>query len=357
MYVLADELSGVRETPPTGATDPARILSILDPWTQGLWAQYSARWGEGWFFPIVKDGDLVGMAEIWEMSGCVEIREIDLNSPDLLSEVLGAVDRMMEFYRSRGYEIVRLVRAFNKEVPALETVKPFLDAGYARLGDFLAKGEIVPREFDKSQLLAYVFRCQGLDPDRPFDTAEAAATALLGLRSDFAARLRVREFTPLERLHRRGALSAGRGKSRRVQRGGPRELPAVRVQHGGDPEASAGARAGGPTREGVLRSRGAHGVLDVEGRDRGNRRHVLPADLRAVPARQPRDLPPQRNRAAVADGRARLRDLRRYGDGRGVHRETEEGLPLDREVRGGRRRAKGPRAVRGRERARGGRAR
>src|SRR2546428_9528138 len=210
MYVLADELSGVRETPPTGATDPARILSILDPWTQGLWAQYSARWGEGWFFPIVKDGDLVGMAEIWEMSGCLEIRELDLNTPDLLPETLRAVDRMMEFYRDRGYEIVRLVRAFNKEVPALETVKPFLDAGYARLGDFLAKGEIVPREFDKSQLLAYVFRCQGLDPDRPFDTAEAAATALLGLRSDFAARLRVPGFTSLEQLHRRGAMSKDR---------------------------------------------------------------------------------------------------------------------------------------------------
>ena len=159
----------------------------------------------------MKDGDLVGMAEIWEMSGCVEIREIDLNSPELLPEVLGAVDRMMEFYRTRGYEIVRVVRAFNKEVPALETVRPFLDAGYARLGDFLAKGEIVTREFDKAQLLAYVFRCQGLDPDRPFENVEAAATALMGLRSDFAARLRVREFTPLERLHRRGTFSSGLG--------------------------------------------------------------------------------------------------------------------------------------------------
>ncbi|TLZ62905.1 MAG: hypothetical protein E6K16_05335 [Methanobacteriota archaeon] len=99
----------------------------------------------------------------------------------------------------------------SKEVPALETVRPFLDAGYARLGDFLAKGEIVTREFDKSQLLAYVFRCQGLDPDRPFENVEAAATALMGLRSDFAARLRVREFTRLERLHRRGVFSSGLG--------------------------------------------------------------------------------------------------------------------------------------------------
>src|SRR5256712_10511556 len=105
----------------------------------------------------------------------------------------------------------RVGGAFNKDGPALEPVRPSRDGGYARLGDFLAKGEIVAREFDKAQLLAYVFRCQGLDPDRPFENAEAAATALLGLRSDFAARLRVREFTPLERLHRRGTFSSGLG--------------------------------------------------------------------------------------------------------------------------------------------------
>ena len=211
MYLLKEDLPALREVPTAGATDPVRILSILDPWTQQLWAQYVARWGEGWYFPIVKDGDLAGMAEIWEMSGCLEIRELDLYRPDLLPEALEAVDRMMAFYRTRGYEIVRITRAFTKDVPALETVKPFLDAGYARLGDFLAKGEIVPREFDRSQLLAYTFACQGLDPDRRFEDAEVAATALLGLRSDFAARLRVREFEPLERLHRRGTLSKGLG--------------------------------------------------------------------------------------------------------------------------------------------------
>jgi len=211
MFVLADEVEALRATAASGATDPMRILSILDPWTQALWAQYVARWGEGWYFPIVKDGDLAGMAEIWEMSGCVEIRELDLNDPALLPEALGAVDRMMEFYRSRGYEIVRVTRAFNKDVPELDRVKPFLDAGYAALGDFLAKGQIVPREFEKSRLLAVVFRCQGLDPDRPFDDAVQAAQALVGLRSDFAARLRVREFTPLERLHRTGRLSKGLG--------------------------------------------------------------------------------------------------------------------------------------------------
>src|SRR2546428_4627495 len=107
--------------------------------------------------------------------------------------------------------MVRMTGGLTKDVPAMETVASFLEAGYARLGDFLAKGEIVPRDFEKSQLLAYTFRCQGLHPDHPFEDAASAATALLGLRSDFAARLRVRAFEPLERLHRRGTLSKGLG--------------------------------------------------------------------------------------------------------------------------------------------------
>ncbi len=211
MYVLPEELDALRATPATGASDPVRILSILDPWTQQLWAQYAARWGEGWYFPVVKDGDLVGMAEIWELSGCIEIRGLDLNAPELLPGFLEAVDRMMEYYRPRGWEIVRITRAFEKAVPELDSVKPFLQAGYVRLGDFLAKGDIVPRDYEKAQLLAYLFRCQGLDPEAPFPDPVKAAGALLGLRSDFATRLRVKEPAPLERLHRRGDLSRGLG--------------------------------------------------------------------------------------------------------------------------------------------------
>ena len=211
MFLLADEVDALRKTHAEDAKDRVRILSTLDPWTQPLWAQIAARWGEGWFYPIVKDGDLVGMAEIWEMSGCIEIRELDLNSPDLLPAVLEAVDRFMEFFRARGYDIVRITRALGKEVPELDNVTPFLEAGYVRLGDFLAKGNLVPRDFEKSQLLAYVFCRQGLDPARPFKDPIDVANALLGVRSDLAARLRVREFVPLERLHRRGLLARGLG--------------------------------------------------------------------------------------------------------------------------------------------------
>ncbi|MGQ0796950.1 MAG: ATP-dependent helicase, partial [Methanobacteriota archaeon] len=81
MFLLTEDLPSLRKAAPDGGRDRARVLSLLDPWTQPLWAQIAGRYGEGWFYPIVKDGDLAGIAEIWEMSGCVEVRELDLASP------------------------------------------------------------------------------------------------------------------------------------------------------------------------------------------------------------------------------------------------------------------------------------
>src|SRR5438552_3602668 len=98
MYVLKDDLPALRKAAGRSATDPLRALSLLDPWTQPLWAQVASRYGEGWFFPLVKDGDLVGMAEVWEMSGCIEVREMDMSSPDLLDEALPALNRLTGLY-------------------------------------------------------------------------------------------------------------------------------------------------------------------------------------------------------------------------------------------------------------------
>ena len=209
MYVLTDDLPELRKTAPEPTPDRVRVLSLLDPWTQPLWAQVASRYGDGWFYPLVKDGELVGMAEIWEISGCVEVRELDLVSPELLRETIGALERIMDFHRMRGVDVLRVTRVLGKEVPELEEVTPWTRAGFVRLGDFLALGSIVPLEFEKSKLLACVLRRQGISPDAQYPDAVAAARALGGLRSDFAARLRVREFTPLERLHRSGVLAKG----------------------------------------------------------------------------------------------------------------------------------------------------
>jgi len=211
MVLLTDELDALRAADPAAARDRVRILSLLDPWVQPMWAQVAAKWGDRWLFPVVKDGELLGVAEKWEMSGALEIRELDLPSADVVPDVLGAVDRMMAFYRGRGFEVVRITQALGKPIPEIGDLRPFLEAGYTSFGDFLAKGEIDCRQFDKDQVVAVVLARQGLHTDRPFADPTEAAGALLGLRSDFAARLRVREATPLDRLHRQGAVAKGLG--------------------------------------------------------------------------------------------------------------------------------------------------
>ena len=209
MYVLTEELPALRAASPSAAADPMRVLSLMDPWTQPLWAQVASRYGEGWFFPLVQDGDLAGMAEIWEMSGCIEVRELDLVAPERLPSAIVALRRMMEYYALRGVDVLRVTRYLGKDVPDAEDVSPWTRDGFVRLGDFLAAGPIVPRDFSKEALLAYVFHKQGIAPSAHFVDALDAARALGGLRSDYAARLRVKDFVPLERLHRQNRLAKG----------------------------------------------------------------------------------------------------------------------------------------------------
>src|SRR2546426_635033 len=209
MYLLAEDLPALRKTAGKPPTDPMRVLSLLDPWTQALWAQVASRYGEGWFFPLVKDGDLIGMAEIWEMSGCIEVREMDLASPDQLDEAIAALTHMMGFYAMRGVDVLRVTRFQAKNVPEAEDLSHWTRAGFIRFSDFLAHGPIVPRDFDPADLLALALTRQGIAPDSRFADPIAAAKVLGGLRSDFAARLRVKEFRPLERLHQSGLLAKG----------------------------------------------------------------------------------------------------------------------------------------------------
>ena len=211
MIVLKEEVPALEARAPTPAREGTRILSLLDPWAQGLWAQVAARWGEGWFYLVIRDGELAGMVEKWEMSGAVELREIDLIDPAILPDALAAVDRMMAFYRQRGFEVVRVTQALRTPVPEMKDadLKPFLAAGYHRIGDFLAKGDFVPETFAPEDVMAYVLWRQGVHPERRYPDPIAALAALGGLRSDYAERLRVEAFVSLERLHRQGIVFRG----------------------------------------------------------------------------------------------------------------------------------------------------
>ena len=213
MYALKADIAAMESNSLRSTPQPATVLSLYDPWLQSLWAQIASKWGEGWIYLLVKDGDLIGMVEAWEMSGCVEIREIDVDGEERLPDALAALDRMMGFYHQRGIDVMRVTRAMRKDVTELDSLDAFKRAGYRPIGDFLAKGDIVPATFEKEQVLAYILTRQGIGAAARFETPVEAVKAVCGLRSDLAARLRTASFEPLERLHRHGSLSRGIGIS------------------------------------------------------------------------------------------------------------------------------------------------
>lgn len=211
MYTLKEDIPALESNSLVKTSQPATVLSLYDPWLQSLWAQIASKWGEGWIYLVAKDGDLIGMIEAWDMSGCVEVREIDVEDEALLPEVLSALDRMMEYHRQRGIEVIRVTRAMRKDLSELASLDAFKRAGYHLIGDFLAKGDILPVAFDRDQVLAYVLTRQGIYPEGKFESPVEAVRAVCGLRSDLAARLRCGTYEPLERLHRRGSLARGIG--------------------------------------------------------------------------------------------------------------------------------------------------
>src|SRR5437667_12376766 len=109
----------------------------------------------------------------------------------------------------RGVDVLRVTRFQGKAVPEAEVVSPWMRPGFLRFSDFLAHGPIVSQDFDPQDLVAFALAKQGVALESRFTDPIAAAKALGGLRSDFAARLRVKEFRPLERPHRAGPRARG----------------------------------------------------------------------------------------------------------------------------------------------------
>ncbi len=212
MYIHRDESEQLqRMEGRIGIADPLRVLSLYDPYIQHMWAELTTKYGEGWIFPVVKNGKLCGMVEKWRMSGVVDIREILLDDLSILEELLDELDRQMAFYRQFGLEVIRIRSAFGRKVPDLPVKlrNRFIKKGYHLVQDFLAKGEMVPRSFPKENVYAYLFHKQHIAPSLKFRDVMEAAKVMGGLRSDFEASLRVRNFKKLKRFVKSGDLVAG----------------------------------------------------------------------------------------------------------------------------------------------------
>ncbi|MEW5748178.1 MAG: ATP-dependent helicase [Candidatus Thermoplasmatota archaeon] len=209
MYLLPEDIAGVEA--PSGPDDQVRILSLYDPFLSDKWAAVTARYGEGWMFPVVHRGQVVGTVEKWLMAGAVEVRDIVLEDRAMLGPLLDALDRAMVFYASQNADVLRVRRALGTDAVSLDgaDLEAFLSRGYVASNGMLVKGPVVPECFDRPEILDTVFSLQHFaEGDRLRDMDEVL-DMLGGLRHDGEALARVERFEPIERMRRRGHLVRG----------------------------------------------------------------------------------------------------------------------------------------------------
>jgi len=142
------------------------------------------------------------------MSGCIEIRELDLEDPTLLPQALEALDRFMAFYSMMGFDIVRLRELLDtapQDVPE-DIEKVLSEHGYVRMGAMFAKGSMVLDRHPWEDVLSFILWKQHIDPKRRFTNVVEAIKTVGGLRSDAAAALRCKNRIPLKKMFEMGFL-------------------------------------------------------------------------------------------------------------------------------------------------------
>ncbi len=210
LYLCPNELKSLKGADP-GELERLRILTKNDHYAGPLWAEIYARYGDDWIYPVIKGGKVIGGLEIWEMSGCVELRHIDLEDESLLGELLQEVDGMMEYYELRGFDVLR-VRYFNStEVTELEQeqLDTFLENDYRMIQGMLVKGNVIPDVFEEDELRSYLIYKQHL-AGNPLDGAMETLRELRGARSNKEITERISGRSNIKWMHRRGELVQGK---------------------------------------------------------------------------------------------------------------------------------------------------
>ncbi|MBE6526095.1 MAG: ATP-dependent helicase, partial [Thermoplasmata archaeon] len=159
MLIMPDEIEKLNDV---HLSEDIIVMSLFDPVLSPKWAEISSRYGDKWIYPMVKGSAIIGALEIWEMSGCIEVRSMDLDDITNLPGVLKAVDRLMEFYRMKGTEIVRIreVEGVDAAELAEDIAKILTDNGYHFVNGFYAKGRFITRTFTEEEIIAYVLKKQ-----------------------------------------------------------------------------------------------------------------------------------------------------------------------------------------------------
>ncbi len=184
MYAMPDEVAALDSQYAT--PNDVRILSLYDPDMGSKWAEISARYGDRWIYPVTRGAHVIGAMEIWEMSGCVEVRSIDLDSPEDLSSALDALENFVKFFEQKGIDLVRIREVLSTDPADIDgPVKALLtEYGYRFINGFYAKGKFIMRTMTQDEMLSYVFHKQHLEKTSRFPTADDLIRARGYIRSD-----------------------------------------------------------------------------------------------------------------------------------------------------------------------------
>lgn len=209
MYIMPDEVPALEDLHPVPTE--VRILSLYDPDLGSKWAEISARYGDKWVYPVTMGARVVGAMEIWEMSGCVEVRSIDLDDPALLPSALDALDRFMGYYKQKGIEIVRVREVLSVDVNDLseDVISVLTEHGYRFVNGFYAKGRFVTRVMTRNEMYSYIFRKQRLEKTSRFPTADELIRYRGYIRSDQELPCRVAMKTSLKKQMELGSVVKG----------------------------------------------------------------------------------------------------------------------------------------------------
>lgn len=206
MLVMPDEIPKITET--QSSDTEIRVYSLYDPNLASKWAEISSRYGDKWIYPLVMDSKVVGALEAWEMSGCIEIRMVDINTPELFPKTLKAIDEFMRFFGMKGVDIVRIREVLTRDASEMdgEIKKALDDSGYHLVNGFYAKGNFIPKTFTEDELLSYIFRKQHVVRSDRFQTVYEAISERGYIRTDAEIATRVADRTSIKKQMERGGL-------------------------------------------------------------------------------------------------------------------------------------------------------
>ncbi len=196
MYVMSDEIALIEK--PQELLESTHVMSIFDPYVQPLWAELASKYGEGWFYPVVHRGSIAGIAEMWVMASCLDVRQLNLSESADIHSVLAALRNVRDLYAQYGLDILR-IREINS-IPVddmdAETLRLCEKSSFRNINGMLVIGNVIEQSFDRKRLVSFALQRQHIE--QQFSDVREAINFMVGLRNNYEAMLRIRRVLSLD---------------------------------------------------------------------------------------------------------------------------------------------------------------